>query len=183
MKTLFTVHAGEFLVGSEIEKRITEANVWVPSKDKGIDVLVSDSQNVKLATILVKFSRDFLVTHMEEIFQTGLLACGWWTHKRKKIQESKADFWIFVLQAFDPKKTQYIIISPRELDQRLSQIHGSIETLQSYLWVTEKGKCCETRGLSKKDQILIANNAYSNEYRNFTRNLNAWKNLEQKVIK
>lgn len=27
MKTLFTVHAGEFLVGSEIEKRITGANV------------------------------------------------------------------------------------------------------------------------------------------------------------
>jgi hypothetical protein len=33
MKTLFTVHAGEFLVGSEIEKRITGANVWIPSKD------------------------------------------------------------------------------------------------------------------------------------------------------
>lgn len=40
MKTLFTVHAGEFLVGSEIEKRITGANVWVPSKDKGIDLLI-----------------------------------------------------------------------------------------------------------------------------------------------
>jgi hypothetical protein len=183
MKTLFTVHAGEFLVGSEIEKRITGANVWVPSKDKGIDLLVSDSQNVQLVTIQVKFSRDFLVTHMEEIFQKGLLACGWWTHKRKKIQESKADFWIFVLQAFDPKKTQYIIISPRELDQRLLQIHGNIETLQSYLWVTEKGKCWETRGLSKKDQILIANNAYTNEYRNFSWYLNAWKNLEQKIIK
>jgi hypothetical protein len=183
MKTLFTIHAGEFLVGSEIEKKINGVNVWVPSKDKGIDLLVSDSKNKKLVTIQVKFSRDFLVTHMEEIFQKGLLACGWWTHKRKKIQESIADLWIFVLQAFDPKKSQYIIISPQELDQRLSQIHGPIETLQSYLWVTEKGKCWETRGLSKKDQILIANNAYTNEDRNFTRYLNVWKNLEQKLIK
>lgn len=181
MKTLFTVHAGEFLVGSEIEKRITGANVWVPAKDKGIDLLVSDSQNARLVTIQVKFSRDFLVTHMEEIYQKGLLACGWWTHKYKKIQESKADLWIFVLQAFDPKKTQYIIISPTELGQRFSKIHGPMETLQSYLWVTEKGKCWEARGLSKKDQILIANNAFTNEDRNFTRYLNAWKNLEQKL--
>jgi hypothetical protein len=131
MKTLFTIHAGEFLVGSEIEKRIKGTNVWVPSKDKGIDLLISDSENVRLVTIQVKFSRDFLVTHMEEIFQKGLLACGWWTHNRKKIQESKADFWVFVLQAFDPKRTQYIIISPQELGQRLSAIHGSIEKLQS----------------------------------------------------
>src|SRR4030042_3756971 len=109
METLFTVHAGEFLVGSEIEKRITGANVWVPAKDKGIDLLVSDSQNARLVTIQVKFSRDFLVTHMEEIYQKGLLACGWWTHKHKKIHESRAGLWIFVLQAFDPKKTQYII--------------------------------------------------------------------------
>ncbi len=181
MKTLFTVHAGEFLVGSEIEKRITGANVWVPAKDKGIDLLVSDSQNARLVTIQVKFSRDFLVTHMEEIYQKGLLACGWWTHKHKKIQESRADLWIFVLQAFDPKKTQYIIISPAELGQRFSKIHGPMETLQSYLWVTEKGKCWEARGLSKKDQILIANNAFTNEDRNFTRYLNAWKILEQKL--
>ena len=65
MKTLFTVHAGEFLVGSEIEKRITGVNVWVPSKDKGIDLLISDSQNGRLVTVQVKFSRDFLVTHLE----------------------------------------------------------------------------------------------------------------------
>ena len=76
MKTLFTVHAGEFLVGSEIEKRITGANVWVPSKDKGIDLLISDSQNGRLVTVQVKFSRDFLVTHMDEIFQKGVSACG-----------------------------------------------------------------------------------------------------------
>lgn len=181
MRSLFTVHAGEFLVGSEIEERITGAQVWLPSRDKGIDLLVTNSQNSRLVSLQVKFSRDFLVTHMESIFQHGLLACGWWTHTRKKIRSSKADLWVFVLQAFDPKKTQYILIAPQELDERLSKIRGNADSVQSYLWVTEKGKCWETRGLSKKDQILIANHAYVNQERDFTQYLNAWKELERKL--
>ena len=181
MKTLLTVHVGEFLVGSELEKRFNDINVWLPSKDKGIDLLITNSENSKAVSIQVKFSRDFLVTHMKDIFQKGLLACGWWTHSPRKIQASKADIWVFVLQAFDPQKTQYIIISPQELDRRLSIIHGSSDRIQSYLWVTEKSKCWEARGLSKKDHILIANHAYVNEERNFTRYLNAWKDLEQRL--
>ena len=102
MRNLFTVHAGEFLIKG--------ADIWVPGKDKGIDLLVTNIQTKRFVTIQVKFSRDFLVTHMDETFHMGLLACGWWTHDRKKIQGTKAELWIFVLQAFDPKKTQYIII-------------------------------------------------------------------------
>ena len=37
MKPLFTIHEGEFLVGSHIEKKFRDWNVWIPSKDKGID--------------------------------------------------------------------------------------------------------------------------------------------------
>lgn len=183
MKTLFTDPAIEYLVGSEIEKRIPGANVRVLSKK---NLLISDSQNVRSVPVELRSSRDYLVTYKpynEEIFQKELLACGWWTHKRNKIQESKADFWILVLRASDPKKWQYIIISPQELNQRLSTIHGSIETLYSYFWVTEKGKCWETRGLSKNDLFYIANNAYVNEDRNFSMYLNAWKILEQRLIK
>lgn len=178
MKTLFTVHAGEFLVGSEIEKRIPGANVWVPSKDKGIDLLVTNSNNTKLSSIQVKFSKDFLETHMKD-FPKGLLACGWWSLSREKIKGSIADLWIFVLRSFDPNKTQYIIISPKELDQRLSVIHGFSKRLQSYLWVTEKSKCWETRGLSKNDQLLIPLGRYANKEREFTKYLNTWENVEQ----
>lgn len=35
LKTLFTVHAGEFMVGSEIEQRFPKARIWLPSKDTG----------------------------------------------------------------------------------------------------------------------------------------------------
>src|SRR5690554_1866372 len=45
MQPLFTIHAGEYLVGSHIEQHLRDpngdkVNVWVPSKDTGIDLLV-----------------------------------------------------------------------------------------------------------------------------------------------
>ena len=47
MKTLFTIHAGEYLVGSEIEKLFKNYRVWIPSKDTGIDLLVTDKLKIK----------------------------------------------------------------------------------------------------------------------------------------
>ncbi len=41
MKPIFTIHAGEFLVGSYIEQNFKNWNLWVPSGDTGIDILVS----------------------------------------------------------------------------------------------------------------------------------------------
>ncbi len=42
MKTLFTIHAGEFLVGDHISRRFgLKYDVWVPAKDTGIDLLVT----------------------------------------------------------------------------------------------------------------------------------------------
>jgi hypothetical protein len=94
------------------EQQITGINIWLPAKDKDIDPLVTNSQNRCLVSLQVKFSRDFLVTHMESMFQEGLLACGWCTHSRKKIRASQANLWVFVLHAFDPPKTQFILIPP-----------------------------------------------------------------------
>ena len=34
MKPLFSVHAGEYLVGSHIEHRFRRVNVWVPDADE-----------------------------------------------------------------------------------------------------------------------------------------------------
>ena len=42
MKSLFSIHAGEYLVGSHIEKSYPKWNVWIPSKDTGIDLLVTN---------------------------------------------------------------------------------------------------------------------------------------------
>lgn len=42
MQPLVTIHAGEYLVGSHIEQRLRDlngdkVNIWVTSKDAGID--------------------------------------------------------------------------------------------------------------------------------------------------
>lgn len=181
MRSLFTVHAGEVLVGCEIEQRFKNAALWFPAKDTGVDLLVTNPERGRMVSLQVKFSHDFLITHMKSIYHEGLLACGWWTHSRKKIRASKADLWVFALQAFDPKKTQYLLVPPKDLYHRLSQIHGSADQVHSYLWVTKKGKCWETRGLPKRDEILIANHAYRARERDFSAYLNAWDDLGRRL--
>jgi hypothetical protein len=42
MKPLFTIHEGEFLVGDYINRKLgRKFDVWVPSKDSGVDLLVT----------------------------------------------------------------------------------------------------------------------------------------------
>lgn len=60
MRPLFTIHAGEFIVGEHIEKNFPGLNVWIPSKDTGIDLLVTDKTNsCKPISLQVKLSRDY----------------------------------------------------------------------------------------------------------------------------
>ena len=59
MRPMFTVHAGEFLVGQYIEGKLKK-NVWMPTKDVGVDLLVTNAANTRAVTLQVKFSRDFL---------------------------------------------------------------------------------------------------------------------------
>ena len=175
MKPIFTVHAGEYLVGSYIEKHFPNLNVWLPSKDTGIDLLVTNSDNTKGVSLLVKFSKDFVTRHPEPEVQRGLKSMGWWTLKGKKIRESRADLWILVLYSFTEKHNQYLILPPEVLYRRLEKIHGQLDTFQSYFWVTHKDKCWEARGLSKTDRILLANDAFKVKRRDFTEHLNNWQ--------
>jgi hypothetical protein len=182
MKPLFTVHAGEYLVGNYIEHVHPRWSVWVPSKDTGIDLLVTDSRNKKAVSIQVKFSKDFNPTHNPILFQNKLMAAGWWTHQDQKIQKSKADFWIFVLASFIEHETSFIIIPPTDLFRRFRTIHGRVgKRIHSYLWVTKTGRCWETRGLPKADQELIVFDRFSSDSRDFTRFLNAWHQVEKRL--
>lgn len=149
---MFSVHAGEYLTGSQIEARFRRVNLWLPAKDTGIDLLVSDSSNRKTVSLQVKFSKDFLVAHMQRQapeFQRTLRACGWWTLNSAKVIRSSADFWVFVLQGFAIKSVDYVVIPPHELSRRLRRIHqGQHKIWQVYLWVTKSERCWETRDLS-----------------------------------
>src|SRR5258705_13947576 len=110
MKPLFSIHAGEFLVGCEIERNFRRVNIWIPARDTGIDLLVSNSANTTTVSLQVKFSRDYLVTNMpSEVFGRGLRACGWWTPTRQQIEESRAQYWVFVLIGFANRSTDFIV--------------------------------------------------------------------------
>jgi len=102
MKPLFTIHAGEYLVGAHIERTFPHWNVWLPSKDTGVDLLVTDARNRKAVSLQVKFSKDYGFSD-SLLLQSRLIAGGWWSLDAHKIQKSNADFWVFVLPSFVEK--------------------------------------------------------------------------------
>ena len=174
MKPLFTIHAGEYLVGSHVEHQFRRVKVWIPTKDTGIDLLVSDRLNRQCVSLQVKFSKDWLVNQKDLGVQRGVKAIGWWTIDSNKLRHSKADYWVFVLQDLASRSFDFVVIPSRELFRRLQAIHGRRKRIQTYLWITNKGRCWETRDLKKRYQISIADGTYKNKARDFTNWLNTW---------
>src|SRR5437660_4830230 len=154
MKPLFTIHAGEFLVASYIEQRFKDYLVWLPSRDLGVDLLLTDKSCKKAVSIQVKFSRDFLATHMADALRPGLKACGWFTLNQQKLSQSTAKFWIFVLYPFNQKEVDFVIATPSIMLGVLSSLQGKRNSVQSYVWVTRSKRCWDTRGLTRKDQCI-----------------------------
>jgi hypothetical protein len=179
MKTLFSIHAGEYLVGSLIEKRFKRVNVWIPLRDTGIDLLVSDRTNDRSLSLQVKFSRDWLVTHMSPLFQKDLRACGWWTISRSKLRSSPADYWVFVLHGFASRSLDCVVVPRLALWRKFQAIHGRANTIRTYMWVTQDKHCWETRGLRRTDQLLIARGSYDKRHRDLTAWLNNWAPVEK----
>lgn len=184
MKPLFTIHAGEFLVGGEIEHKFPNVNVWVPAKDTGVDLLVTDASNERAISLQVKFSRDYVVathtTHMQdEFFHTKLRASGWWTLTRQQIKKSPAKYWVFVLAGVVNITRDFIIIEPRELLKRLDGTHQrKPDKFQCYFCVTNGKRCWDIRGLKKPALRLVAEGTSKEEAREFTTHLNNWRPIE-----
>lgn len=182
MKPLFTVHAGEYLVGSYIEEHYPKWSVWVPSKDTGIDLLVTNARNTKAVSFQVKFSKDFNPSQRHILLQNKLLAAGWWTHQEKKVKESRANFWVFVLPSFMEQENSFIIITPAELLRRLRRIHPKAEkAIHSYLWVTKSRRCWEARDLTSDEQEMLVFDLFPDKNRDFTSFLNEWGEIERRM--
>jgi hypothetical protein len=180
MRPIFTIHAGEFLVGQHIESKFKDKNVWVPTKDRGLDLLVTDGSNKRALSIQVKFSRDFLpLMKLEPAAQKELRSCTWFTLDRDKIAQSTADIWVLVLLGFEKSTYDFVIISPRELVKRLEQLHPELEKYQTYVWVTKHERAWLTRGISKDEQMKITANTYDHKLRDLSLELNNWSSIEQ----
>lgn len=182
MKPIFTIHAGEYLVAAEIEKSLKGVAVWLPSKDTGIDLLLTDKTNKKTTSIQVKFSKDFNLTHVKEHLRPNIKGTGWWTLSRDKIEKSQAEYWIFILYSFEKKAHDFVIIRPKILLNIFDDLGRQGERVDCYITVTKNKKIFETRGLSKTDMQLLCDNKYTNRHRDLTKYLNDWKSII-KVLK
>jgi hypothetical protein len=191
MNPLFTIHAGEYLLASHIEQNFRGLNVWVPSRDTGVDLLVSDHDNHRTVSLQVKLSKDYLLTDLGPEFREPLRGYGWWRINLDKLRGSRADLWVLVISVFKRKEPDFVIIPPHELAERLTKIHrAQVERLQlqpqnkkidTYLIVTEEERCWETRGLGIEDQRRIARGEYEDSDRDFRQWLNKWDPITEKL--
>lgn len=184
MQPIFSIHAGEYLVGTHIEQTYKNLNIWLPSKDTGIDLLVTDQTNSKVISLQVKFSKDFLGSLGESLAEAVVAKVksgGWWTFKPDKIKDSKADLWVLVLYRFTQRDYDFVVIEPQELSRRYEQLGRNTGTIQSYVWVTSSKRCWETRGLTKQQQIALANDEFTDSARDLSAYLNNWSKLEERL--
>jgi hypothetical protein len=171
MKPLFTIHAGEYLVGLHVQKSL-RLNAWIPTKDTGIDLLVTDSDNLHAVSLQVKYGKDFL-PEMKAELRRSLRCVSWFTLNRTKLDRSKAQFWVFVLRGFESDASDFVVTPTAELQRRMRKIHSSDRgALQSYFCSTKNNRCWETRGLRLNVKRQIAGGTYENRDRDFTEYLN-----------
>jgi hypothetical protein len=179
MRPIFTVHAGEFLVGEYIEQTFKDKNVWVPTKDRGLDLLITNETNSKSLSVQVKFSRDFLPTmKLEAHARKELRSCTWFSLDRDKIARSVAEVWVFVLLGFETKSRDFLAISPQEILRRLEKIDPQKARYQVYIWVTNQDRAWLTRGVTKDEQLRISEGTFHDELRDVSAALNNWERVE-----
>lgn len=175
MKPIFTIHEGEFLVGDHINRKFgRKFDVWVPTKDSGIDLLVTrKQQRGKPVGLQVKFSRSFSIP--EELAR-HLIATSWFTLEPKKIRNSQADLWVFVIMTLkhDP---HFVVIPKRELQKRLPQNTRGKWNL--YLWVYDNQVCYQVRELSKEQKFDTMHRGVRHRQHDFTEWLENWGLLDQ----
>jgi hypothetical protein len=164
------------------------ASIWNASskdltfgKDTGVDLLVTNSTHSKAVSFQVKFSRDYLTTHIDAEFQDSMRVCGWFTLNCDKLEYSSAHFWILVLVGSKKPSRDYVIIKPEDLLKQLERIpihRKENGKFQVYIWVTEKNLCWDTRGLGKPEQLQIAEGTFVNAERDFSAYLNNWEMVQ-----
>jgi hypothetical protein len=180
MKPIFTIHAGEYLVGAEIEKRLPNWEIWLPSRDVGVDLLIRNKNTNKIKTIQVKFSKSWTETHTKEEFRKSFRTQGWWTLNSDKIKNSPAEFWIFALYSFDTSKNDFIIFEKNELIKLYSDLNVIEKSkIHSYMWTLKNGSAFEGRGLRKKQIQKLINGEFNNTVRDLTKYLNNWNKLDK----
>lgn len=175
MKPIFTVHAGEFVFGEIVEKRFPDLRLWMPTKDTGVDYLVTDALCENSISVQVKMSRDYRPSFLESEFERELLAAGWFVFSHSSLENSAAKIWSLILVSHERKrKPIFVNISPRALLKCLVQTHGVKKTYHLYPWVLKNGVCMEGRGMKKADKKDFLSGSFELRSRDMTTSLENW---------
>lgn len=144
---VYQTHFAEDIVKDEILKKFkNKFNVWIPSKDTGIDILLTDKTNKKVVTLQVKWSKNYY-----EDYKDKESYGGWFQIKKNKLESSIADYWVLVIPSNSEKKFQFIIVKPSELIENYVK-HGLYEDkINSYIDI-RGGKVYEGRGICNSDR-------------------------------
>ena len=183
MRPMFTIHAGEYLVGLHIQKHL-KLNAWIPAKDTGIDLLITDPNNRHSVSLQVKYGKDFLPEEKSPELRKSFRCHSWFSLNRTKLNTSVAEYWVLVLHGFKSEAPDFIVIPTAELQRYISNTLGSGgDIVHCYFSSTEGGQCWETRGLKKEERLQIANGIYKCPIRNFTRYMNedGWTALNKRL--
>jgi hypothetical protein len=175
VKPLFTIHEGEFLVGDHINRTLgRKYDVWVPTKDTGVDLLVTRKRRQGRAVGLqVKFSRSFSI---QEELARHLIATSWFTLQPKKIRESPADLWVFVILTLKHEE-HFVVVPTAELRKCIPR--GSSAKWNLYLWVYDDGSCYQVRDLSSEERLGTMRHGVRDRRRDFSKWLGSWALLER----
>lgn len=178
MKPIFTIHAGEYIAGSSIEHffaKNQDYHLWLPTKDKGIDLLISNLKSKKISSIQVKYSKDFSFEGKEV---NNRVSSGWFVLKNSKVNNSIADFWVFVVYDIEAFKHNFIVIPKSKLIKLFTELNRNNKTIHCYILITQNGKAFETRGLDKNSLNRIKSETYEDDKRDLSIYLNNWNQLK-----
>ncbi len=175
MKPIFTIHEGEFLVGDYIHRNLGHKyNVWVPTKDSGVDLLVTRKGGKgKSVGLQVKFSRSF---EIPEELTRHVLATSWYTIDPKKIRQSRADLWVFVFMTLRHER-YFVLLPTAELRKRIPRGSGAKWNL--YLWAYADGSCYQVRDLSLEGRLNAVHRGVQDRHRDFSEWFGNWPLLEK----
>jgi hypothetical protein len=181
MRPIFSIHAGEYLVGNYLEAKYKKIRLWIPSKDTDLDLLITSADCQHSISLQVKFSKDHAEKEKDKEIHSKIKSLGWWTLNRNSIKNSIADYWIMVLYRVQISSHDYVVIPPENLLAIYDNLDRKNETIHSYLWVTDTkpNRCWETRDLKKQDKRKISQDQYKNKFRDLSFYLNNWTSVEE----
>lgn len=121
----------------------------------------------------MQFSRPFSI---REELARHLIATSWFTLEPKKIRQSRADLWVFVIMTLNHDQ-HFVVIPKRELQKRLPRNAG--KKWHVYLWVYDNGTCYQVRDLRKEEKFDTMHRGVRDRRHDFSQWLENWALLDR----